>query len=87
MAIWLLKLDMEKAYDRMEWILIIKILDRLVLYEKWISLVRECISSPSFSVLINGSPKSHFSVSRGLRQGDFLSPFCSLLVLKSSLSY
>jgi hypothetical protein len=74
-----LKLDIEKAYDRMEWILIIKILDRLGLYEKWVSLVRECISSPSFSMLINGSPKGHFSASRGFRQGDPLSPFLFII--------
>jgi hypothetical protein len=78
-----MKMDMEKAYDRMEWSLILKILQKLAFWEKWISLVQECISSSSFSVLINGSPTNVFSPSKGLRQGDPLSPF--LLILGSEV--
>jgi hypothetical protein len=51
-----LKMDMEKAYDRMEWSFLPKIMEILGFNAQWISLIRECISSPSFSILINGSP-------------------------------
>jgi hypothetical protein len=70
-----LKMDMEKAYDLMEWSFLLKIMEILGFNAQWISLINECISSPSFLILINGSPHGFFSSSRGLRQGDPLSPF------------
>ena len=70
-----LNMDMEKAFDKMEWEFILSIMQRLGFHSSWINWIRLCISSSPFSILINVSPFDLFSPKKGLRQGDLLSPF------------
>ncbi|XP_062145395.1 uncharacterized protein LOC133852645 [Alnus glutinosa] len=63
-----INLDMEKAFDKMEWSFLLAILHKLGFYSRWINWVRLCISTSSFSVLLNGSLFGLFSPSRELRQ-------------------
>lgn len=70
----ILKVNIAKAYDMIEWETILATLHLLNFLTLWINWIRACISNASFALLINGH------VGRGLRQGDPLFPYLFLLV-------
>ena len=61
------KLDIEKAYDHLSWEFLIQVLDKMGFGKRWVSWVKWCVSTASFSILVNGSPTGFFQNLRGLR--------------------
>ena len=60
----LCKLDVEKASDKLNWKFLLMVLREMGFCNKWIGWIRWCISTISFSVIINGSLAS-FSKAQG----------------------
>ena len=74
------KLDMHKAYDRVEWGFLEKIMLKMGFAPQWVNLIMACVTLVKYNVRVNGIETESFLPTRGLRQGDPLSPYPFVLV-------
>lgn len=78
----MIKIDIRKAFDTVCWDFVIKVLQAQHFPPMFITWVTECISSPRFSVAINGELAGFFEGKKGLRQGDSISPYLFIMLME-----
>eukprot|EP00253_Pinus_taeda_P022878 PITA_22878 len=78
----LMQLDLSKAFDKDNWQYLEVVLTAFGFDHQWIKWILALIKSSNFSILVNGSPLEPFSPSRGIRQGDPLSPFLFVILME-----
>ena len=73
---------MHKAYDRVEWYFLKKIMLKLVFQENWVNYIMQCVSTIEYGVRFNIEESESFKCTRSLRRGDPLSPYLFLLCME-----
>jgi hypothetical protein len=77
-----LKLDLQKAYDCVNWDFLRLVLLKIGIGLKLTNWIMSCVTTPSFVILVNGGPTSFFKSGRRLRQGCPLSLLLFILVME-----
>lgn len=79
---FIFKVEFEKVFDSLNWGYLDSIMSQMAFGHKWCLWIKGCLSSAKASVLFNGSPTVEFSMEKGVRQGDPLSPFLFIITVE-----
>lgn len=81
-GIMAIKIDLEKAYDRLSWEFIENTLSRAGFNENWTRIIMKCVTTPRLGILWEGEQLNWITPKRGIRQGDSISPFLFVLCIE-----
>ncbi|KAF3781139.1 retrotransposable element ORF2 protein [Nymphaea thermarum] len=76
------QLDLSKAYDRVNWNFLKNSLLSMGFHDIWIARIMTCVSTASIAISVNGVVGQYFNSSRGLRQGDPMSPLLFTVIME-----
>lgn len=78
----LMKVDLQKAYDTVVWKFLQEMLTLLGFPVSYVKMIMECVTTPMFSLMINGTMHGFFKSNRGLIQGDPMSRLLFIICME-----
>jgi hypothetical protein len=76
------KAHMSKAYDRVEWEILRQMMLKMGFNHSWVEVVMRYVTTVTYRIKVNEQATEKFAPTRGLRQGDPLSPYLSVICVE-----